>query len=321
MPAVTNIPIQHNVPIPTWFKIGGGAERFVDVHSPDVLQACLELDPALRVLGDGANLLVDDDGVPELVVRFAKPTNLPETIANIPKTGPDAGIVHLSAGCELPEVVLETVRAGWAGLESLGGIPASLGGAVVMNAGGAYGEIANRVHRVHAFDRQGRAVSLDRRDIAFSYRHSGLNHLVISSVELHLSPASPIFLREKLKEVMAYKKNSQPLAANSAGCVFKNPTLTRDLPELVSLGWESLEPRAGVRVSAGFLIDRAGCKGLRTAPDSQAHVSERHANFIVTTQHAHARDVLSLMSLVAQRVFDRFGVQLEPEIVIWSRHQ
>lgn len=321
MPTVSAIQVQHNAPIPTWFKIGGGAERFVSAQSPDQLQACIELDPSLRVLGDGANLLVDDDGIPELVVRIAKPTNLRDSVAAIPRTGADAGLLHLSAGCGLPEVILDTVRSGWAGLEGLGGIPASLGGATMMNAGGAFGEIATVVHRVHAFDRQGRAVTLDRGDIPFSYRHSGLNHLIVSSVELKLTPSDPAALRTRLKEVMAYKRDSQPMAANSAGCVFKNPTLARDMPELAALGWTAAEPRAGSRVSAGFLIQHAQCKGLRVSHDSAASVSERHANFIVTGDRARAREVIDLMSLVTRRVLDRFGVQLEPEVVVWSRHQ
>ncbi|MBC7771240.1 MAG: hypothetical protein H7210_01970 [Pyrinomonadaceae bacterium] len=91
------------------------------------------------------------------------------------------------------------------------------------------------------------------------------------------------------------------------------------MPELAALGWTSAEPRAGSRVSAGFLIERAECKGLRVTPASDASVSDRHANFIVTGNHARARDVIDLMSLVARRVFDRFGVKLEPEVVVWSR--
>src|SRR5262249_28743679 len=162
--------------------------------------------------------LVDDDGVGELVVRVAKPAPslLKDAIARTPRSGRNTGIVHLSAGCELPEVIVETVRAGWAGLEGLGGIPASLGGAIVMNAGGAFGQIADAVHRVHALDRFGAGVTLGRSEIDFSYRHSGLNHLVISAVELAFAPGDPAALRVKLKDVMAYKKGSQPLADNSA---------------------------------------------------------------------------------------------------------
>ncbi|MGE3107498.1 MAG: UDP-N-acetylmuramate dehydrogenase [Phycisphaerales bacterium] len=321
MPAASAIPIQPLAPIPTWFRIGGRAERFALLDAADLLSACIELDPDLRVLGDGANLLVDDDGVPELVVQFVKPSAaaLGEAFADALGSAPKAGrpVVRLPAGCELPEVILHAVRAGLGGIEGLGGIPATLGGAVIMNAGGAFGQIADAVYRVHACDRTGARLTLDRSAIDFGYRQSGLNHLIITDVELSLHHSDPAALRARLKEVMAYKKGTQPLAADSAGCVFKNPTLVADAPALASLGWSG-PTTAGSRVSAGFLIDKAGCKGLVVGG---AGVSERHGNFILTTPQALARDVISLMSQVRRRVFDRFGITLHPEVVIWSRRE
>ncbi len=321
MRTALTIPIELDAPIPTWFRIGGRAERFVRVDSTESLRACLELDPSLRVLGDGANLLVDDDGVPELVVQFVKP-NAATLAASIvdgvaASRGHDRAIVRLPAGCELPEVILQCIRAGLGGLEGLGGIPASLGGAVIMNAGGAFGQIADVVHRVHALDRAARAGTIDRRDIAFDYRHSGLNHLIVTEVELSLTRDDPALLRAKLKDVMAYKRGTQPLAADSAGCVFKNPTLAASRSELASIGWSG-DTRAGSRVSAGFLIEKAACKGLAVGG---ATVSERHGNFIVTNAGAGARDVIELMSLVARHVHDRFGIVLHPEVVVWSRRE
>src|SRR5436189_3792148 len=108
------------------------------------------------------------------------------------------------------------------------------------------------------------------------------------------------------------------MAARSAGCVFKNPTLAgaRTLPSSGGQGRERTHFEAGERVSAGMLIDRAGCKSLA---EGGASVSERHANFIVTTCDARARHVIDLMNLVVSRVFDRFGVRLEPEVVVWSK--
>jgi UDP-N-acetylmuramate dehydrogenase len=106
---------------------------------------------------------------------------------------------------------------------------------------------------------------------------------------------------------MAYKKASQPMADNSAGCCFKNPTLAADLEGVAA---------AGTRVSAGLLIDRAGLKGVAVGG---ARVSERHGNFVVTSPGARARHVIDLMALIVRGVHDRFGVTLEPEVVIWSR--
>ena len=293
--------ITENAAIPTWFGIGGRADRFAAPASAAALRRCLEIDPALRVLGEGANLLVDDDGVPGLVVALTAP-------AFTGAEFDDDGVVRVGAGADLPRLVVESVRRGLAGLEGLGGIPATIGGALVMNAGGAFGQIADAVARVHAVDRAGRDVTLERADIPFGYRAGGLRDLVVTGAELRLTPADPAALRARLKDVMAYKKASQPMADNSAGCCFKNPTLAADLEGVAG---------AGTRVSAGLLIDRAGLKGVAVGG---ARVSERHGNFVVTAPGAKARHVIDLMALIVRAVHDRFGVTLHPEVVIWSRH-
>lgn len=297
------VQIEHDVPIPTWFGIGGRADRLARPADAHELGACIRLDPALRVLGDGANLLVDDAGVGELVVAL---TGAAFTGWRIDRT---SGRVEAMAGANLPKLILETVRVGLSGIEGLGGIPATIGGAVIMNAGGAFGQVADAVSRVHALRRDGSEVSLERDEIDFRYRHSGLNDLILTSVELELHEEDPAALRARLKEVMEYKKRSQPMAERSAGCVWKNPTLPHDLPDV--------GPK-GERVSAGLLIDRAGCKGLRVGG---ASVSPRHANFVVTEpgDGARAGDVIRLMEQTRLRVLDRFGVALEPEVVIWKR--
>jgi UDP-N-acetylmuramate dehydrogenase len=295
--------VETNAPIPTWFGIGGRADRFARPAGIEQVRECLRMDSDLRVLGDGANLLVDDDGVGELVVCL----NAKEMSAVRFETAAGMGTVIAMAGANLPKLINETVRRGLAGLEGLGGIPATVGGAVIMNAGGSFGQIADTVARVHALDRQGRDVALERDEIEFSYRHSGLNGLIITSVEFELSEEDPAALRTRLKEVMEYKKNSQPMADRSAGCVFKNPTLAADVADIGG---------KGDRVSAGMLIDRAGCKGTRVGG---ASVSPRHANFVVTDPGAKAHDVIELMEQTKQRVFDRFGVRLEEEVVIWKR--
>ena len=301
MTAVADIPVIERAPIPTWFGIGGGAERFATPESMEQLRACVRSDPGLRVLGDGANLLVDDGGVSELVVALTAP-------AFTGVRWEKDGRCVVGAGANLPKLINESVRLGLAGLEGLGGIPASMGGAVRMNAGGAFGQIADAVARVHGLDREGREVVLDRADIGFSYRHSGLDDVLITSVELKLSPADGAALRTRHKEVMAYKAKSQPMAERSAGCVFKNPTLAADLADIGI---------KGARVSAGMLIDRAGCKGLAIGG---ASVSQRHGNFIVTDPNsAKARHVIDLMANVQDRVRAAFGVELEPEVVVWSR--
>ncbi len=286
--------------ISTWFGIGGSAARLVLPHDIAQVRACIEIDPGLRVLGDGANLLVDDAGVDDLVLDTRLMTDVQWDMAS--------GLVRAQAGANLPKLIIEAVRRGLGGIEGLAGIPASIGGATIMNAGGAFGTFADAVAHVHAIDRDGTSVTLQRDEIEFGYRHSGLNHLIITEVELQLTPGDPGergLLREKLKKAMAYKKRTQPLACDSAGCVFKNPTLSATIEDI---GEE------GDRVSAGMLIDRAGCGGLTVGG---ATVSDHHANFIVTQPGARANDVMQLMSLVTDRVQSMFNLSLIPELILW----
>lgn len=302
MPAGTGSAQPH--PLTTWFGIGGAADRFASPSSEDELRGLLEREPVVRVLGDGANLLVDDEGVDGLVLSLKSPAFKAWEIDS------NTGRVRVGAGADLAKLIHATTKAGLAGLEGLGGVPATVGGALVMNAGGKYGEIATAVRSVRGFDRQGRPFELSRSQIDFSYRHSGLNHLIITGAELSLTPGDPAALREKYKSVLDDKSKSQPLGANSAGCVWKNPVLPADLDGLGA---------KGSRVSAGMLVDRSGLKGLAVGG---ASVSPVHANFVVTARgsDAKAADVVKLMRLVRERVFERFGVRLEAEVVIWSRH-
>ncbi len=293
--------IERDAPIDTWFRIGGRADRLVRIRTEADLLRALETDQNVRILGDGANLLVDDDGVAELVAATKAFSNVAVDEA--------AATISAAAGADLPRLINTAVRAGLAGLEGLAGIPASIGGAIMMNAGGRFGEIKDAVAAVHVVDRAGRRRTLTRGEIDFSYRHSGLEGLIILGAEFQLQKAEREPLRANQVEVMRYKKESQPLAADSAGCVFKNPTLLRDLDGIAA---------AGARVSAGMLIDRAGCKGLTIGG---ASISERHGNFFVTTPGATARDVITLMEEASRRVSDAFGVTLEPEVVVWRRER
>jgi UDP-N-acetylmuramate dehydrogenase len=301
--ATAELTIERDAPIPTWYKVGGRAKRLARPRSVEDVVRCFEVDPNLRVLGDGANLLVADEGVDELVLAT---NEMRSWRYEDGPNGPGTRVVA-AAGANLPKLVTDSVRRGLAGLEGLGGIPASVGGAAIMNAGGAFGQIADVVARVHVVDRRGKLKSIERRDTPYSYRHSGLTGIVITGVELDLQPGDAAALRSKLKDVMAYKAGSQPMAANSAGCCFRNPTLEHDLKGI---------GEAGSRVSAGMLIDRTGCKGLRIGG---AEVSQGHANFLTADADARANDVIRLMDEVTRRVLDTFGVRLEPEVVVWGR--
>ena len=297
---IDQLAIERDAPIPTWFKVGGRADRLVVARDRAELAACLELDPTLQILGDGANLLVADEGTDRLVVRLGQ-AFCGSTINE------RTGVVIAGAGADLSKLVHATVRAGLTGLETIIGVPATVGGATIMNAGGAHGELADTVTRVHAIDRAGDPLTLERADIGFGYRRSGLNDRVITSVEFQLSPGEPAAARAKLLDIMQQKKRSQPLKASTCGCAFKNPTLPHDLPGIGA---------AGDRVGAGLLIDRAGGKSTSVGA---CRVSPVHANFIETGGGATASDILRLIDAMRSLVRDRFGVTLETEVVIWSR--
>jgi len=296
-----NLQLETNAPISTWYRIGGRAERLVRPESQDQLARCLELDADMKILGEGANLLVNDAGINNLVVSMQT-----DGFKNI-EIDEATGLVYAGAGVALPRLITQTVNAGLAGLQGLAGFPATIGGACIMNAGGKFGSIGDHIVEVHAMDRAGRMHDLKASDIGFDYRHSGLNHLIVCSAVFQLEQADTQQLKSELADCMAYKTTSQPMNEKSAGCAFKNPTLTDSVE---SIG------EAGDRVSAGMLIDRAGCKNITLGG---ATVSNLHANFITTTPGAKAHDVIALMDQVRAMVHDTFGVSLENEVVIWSR--
>jgi UDP-N-acetylmuramate dehydrogenase len=207
---------------------------------------------------------------------------------------------RVGGGRDLAKTIHETVAAGLAGLEPLIGIPASIGGAIRMNAGGKYGAIGDVVQSVTIVGFDGEERTYARDQVRFEYRHTDLPAGIITSAVLSLRAAEPLGLRERAKEISKYKASVQPLGANSAGCMYKNP----------------VHPATGQRVSAGKLIDDAGLKGTRIGG---ALVSPQHGNFIVVEPGARASDVAELAALVADETFRRTGVRLEREVVFWRR--
>ena len=298
--SATHLEIEHDAIIPTWFHIGGRAHRLARPQSKTELIACLEHDHEFKVLGDGANLLVDDAGVSGLVVSLQtqgfRTVEIDET----------AGIVRAGAGVSLPSLINRCVKQSLGGLEMLAGIPATVGGAAIMNAGGAFGSLSDVVIGVTAIDRAGREHTYQGSEIDFGYRQSHLNHLIVTQVVFGLAPGDFDDIKASRDRCMSYKTKSQPMSDKSAGCVFKNPVLKESIDGI---------GEADARVGAGMLIDRAGGKGMTVGG---AVVSDVHANFITTCKEAQARDVIELITRVQTLVFDAFGVSLERELVIWS---
>jgi UDP-N-acetylmuramate dehydrogenase len=272
----------------TWLKIGGPAQYFLTPRSQEelvgVLKACAEGQIPVRIFGSGSNLLVHDEGVGGAVIRLTDPAFAAVAI--------EGTVCRAGCAALLSNVISETVRAGLAGFEELAGIPGTIGGALHGNAGGRHGEIGNLVKTVVCLDLGGQRVVRKIEDLAFSYRHSGLDELVILEAEFQLRSDDPDQITDRLRQIWITKKASQPLAEQSAGCIFKNPR----------------------GLTAGELIEQAGLKGTRVGG---AEVSDRHANFLVTHEGATSADVLRLMDLVKSRVAGQFGVHLEPEVVIW----
>ncbi len=284
----------------TWFGVGGRADALVRPRSIDALQTlvgrCHRDGIELRVLGEGANLLVEDEGVGGVVVRLDHPAFRERQIEG--RGGADSVRAH--AGVELPRLILETSRAGLAGLEGLAGIPASIGGAVKMNAGGAFGAIGDRLHAAAVLDRRGEVSVYAAADLKLGYRRASLPGPVLLWASFSLESDDPMRVQERVREVFAYKRSTQPLSDHSAGCMFKNPP-----PD-----------SSGEKRSAGQLIDQAGLKGLAVGA---ASVSRQHANFVTVAPGATAADIVALADLVSDRVFDHAGVRLEREVVVWGR--
>ena len=280
---------EHNVSLSeyTTFRIGGRA-RFMlaPAHTDDFAAAYCAARRAglpVHVLGNGTNLLVADEGVAGVVLSTRGLCEC-EAVS-------DGEIIRAGAGLCLRQLVGWTARTGLKGLEFLAGVPGTVGGALYMNAGSAGEGIGSRVTAVWCVDDKG-IVSRRKGDtIAWGYRQTDITQPIVRA-EFRLQRDDPEMLIERMAESLLAKRRTQPVAAASAGCFFKNPPGD----------------------SAGRLIDAAGLKGARVG---NAAVSARHANFIVNYGGAKASDVFRLCKVVRERVRYQFGIVLENEVCFW----
>lgn len=278
----------------TWYRTGGNAAILASPSNAaqlsELTSRCRERRVPMLILGAGANLLVRDQGVDAVVVRLDDPNF--KQIAIDQKTG----VVTAGAGVDLFKLVPASARAGLEGLVHVAGIPATIGGAVRMNAGGAFGDIGGSVKRVQVMSDAGQVYYRDQDDLEFGYRHTNIAAPFVLEVEFALTPDDPAALMKRYKEIYLHKKNSQPMGDKSAGCCFKNPP-------------------AEVGATAGQLIDRSGLKGFSIGG---ASVSEIHANFVVAEPNkTTSTEVLEVIEHVEQVVADKHGVRLERELIIW----
>jgi UDP-N-acetylmuramate dehydrogenase len=274
----------------TWYRIGGPARYLVRPESVDQLREavlrCAENEIPIYVLGLGANLLIRDEGIDGAVFRLDADAFSQVTV--------EGDLVTAGSGVDLQKLIVQTVRAGLAGIETLAGIPGTIGGAIRMNAGGKFGDLGAVVDAVQTMDLSGTVEDHARESIVFGYRTSDITDPFILGATLRLEQEDPDEIAKRCKEVWMYKRNSQPLNTRNSGCIFKNP--------------------GGTSLSAGALIDQAGLKGMKVG---HAEVSDKHANFIIAQPDCPSDDVLRLIKLVQERVEAKHGVALEPEVKIW----
>lgn len=272
----------------TWLKIGGPAQYFMSPRHPEelveVIRCCHENQFPIRILGGGSNLLVRDEGVSGVVVRLTS-----ETFQQVRVEG---NRVIAGSGASLSHLISHTVKEGLAGLDTLVGIPGTVGGALHGNAGGKSGDIGQYVKQVKVLTSTGELFTRKEDELLFGYRQSSLNELTILEAEFELQKEDPEEITRRMRKLWIMKKATQPLTFQSAGCIFKNPR----------------------GIHAGMLIDQAGLKGTKIG---NAEISDRHANFVIAHKGASSNDVLRLIDLARSKVAEQFGVDLEVEIKIW----
>ena len=276
----------------TSFKIGGPADMLALPENETQLKTLMEkaahLDIPVTLLGGGTNLLISDKGVRGLVIA----TKQMKTGISIKRSIKGHSIITAGAGERLSAVCRFALDHGLSGLEFAAGIPGTLGGAVVMNAGTASGNMAGIIESIRILEPAGAGFKdISVKDLDFGYRNLNLRRgSVIVSADIVLGHSEPETIKEIFDRNLKLKNSTQPVSHASAGCFFKNPA--HGMP-------------------AGELIEKSGLKGMKI---NDAMVSEIHANFIVNTGRAECSDVLALMDHIRKTVFEKYHINLEPEV-------
>jgi UDP-N-acetylmuramate dehydrogenase len=270
----------------TTFQVGGPADLFVEPGNREevryaVIAARRERVPFF-VTGNGSNLLVSDEGYRGMIIHIGK------KLSSITVSG---DVIEAEAGVSLARLARMALSQGLTGMEFAAGIPGSLGGAVVMNAGAYDGEMKGILISVDVMTPEGDFISLPAEELDLSYRHSSVierGYLVLAA-RLKLAPGDPEAIRDRMDELALARKTKQPLDYPSAGSTFKRPK-----------GY-----------FAGKLVQDTGLKGYRVGG---AKVSEKHSGFVINVGGAEAEEIRFLINQVRKKVFRQFGVILEPEV-------
>ena len=269
----------------TTFRIGGNADVFVSPkvsQISDIMKLAKEYNVPVTVIGNGSNLLVGDKGIRGLVLSFGKEAE--EIII-------DGSCMIVSAGALLSKIAAEAAKRSLTGFEFAAGIPGTLGGAIVMNAGAYGGEMKDVLISATVLTPEGEVLELSNGELDFSYRHSCIpekEYIVLEAV-LEFMPSEEADIREKMEDYKKRRVDKQPLEYPSAGSTFKRPE----------------------GHFAGKLIEDAGLRGYTVGG---AQVSEKHCGFVINKGDATAADVLGLIEDVKGIVYEKFQVTLEPEV-------
>lgn len=274
----------------TSFRIGGPVEAMVFPKNPaelsEILKASALLDCKIAILGAGTNILAPDEGLSGLVICLKDCLDGMEQVSDT--------AISVMAGVTMTRAAVFAANLGLGGMEFAHGIPGTVGGGVYMNAGAYDGEIKDICTEVTVMDMQGETKVLTGEQMGFAYRHSRLEDeaLIVISAVFQLTPKPVEQIRSRMKELMEKRSNSQPLDMPSAGSAFKRP----------------------VGGYAAKLIDDAGLRGFQVG---NAGVSQKHTGFVVNLGGATAKDVKNVLAQVSDKVFEKSGIRLEPEVRIW----
>ncbi len=274
----------------TTLRVGGPCDLMVWVSTDaallDVLEIAMSHNLPVTVLGNGSNVLVRDGGIPGIVLRL---------IGDLSSIEVDEEYLRAGGGAPLSELVSTATQSGIGGLEFLGGIPGTAGGALLTNAGSRDEWLSSRLVEFEVVEPSGRKRSVRRDEVNFGYRQSKIpEQWIVTSVLLKGYRSDIESIRRRVEADLARRRQTQPLGDLTAGCIFKNP----------------------LNASAGELIEKAGLKGHKLGA---AQISTTHANFIVNTGGATAREILDLVELTRARVKSVHGVDLELEINVIGR--
>lgn len=299
----------------TTMRVGGQAEWLLEPQTPqefeDAYRAAHERGFETRVLGGGANIVIDDGVLPgvtlttERLRRIFRPSaggdSLEEDTSRgemaLPPPEEDPRLVAW-AGCTLPALLRAARDLGFSGLEGIVGVPGHVGGGVAMNAGGRWGEMWDVIEHIRVLEPDGSAVELERDQCEPRYRNGGLGDRIVLGAVMRFKPEPKPLIKERMREYLVAKNAVQPVTDWSAGCVFKNP-----------------DPEASGGKSAGQLVDECGGKEKSRGA---AIVSPLHGNFIVNTGTATATDVFTLMEDLQDLVAQKTGIRLEFEVKRWT---